>query len=245
MRLKNKIVLVTGASGLLGRAILKLINFEGGIAISADINNEHKIDNSLYQLDVTDKKSIDTIVDNIFIKFGKLDGLVNAAYPRTDDWGNKFEDIKIESWKANIDFQLNSTFTICQAVLKRMKENRNGSIVNLASIYGVVGPDFSIYEGTEMTMPAAYSAVKGGIVNFTRYLASYYGQYNIRINCVSPGGIFNNQDESFVKLYESKVPLRRMGRPEDIAPAVCFLLSNESSYITGHNLLIDGGWTAI
>ena len=126
-----------------------------------------------------------------------------------------------------------------------MQAKQAGSIVNIASIYGIVGPDFSVYENTEMTMPAAYAAIKGGLINFTRYLASYAGKHKVRINCVSPGGIFDNQPASFVNSYEKKVPFGRMGTPADVAPAVAFLLSDESEYITGHNLVIDGGWTAI
>ena len=127
-----------------------------------------------------------------------------------------------------------------------MKKQNFGSVVNMASIYGIVGNDFTIYKNTGgLTSPAAYSAIKGGIINFTRYLASYYGGNNIRVNCVSPGGVINEQNENFIKQYESKVPLKRMARSEEIAPAVTFLLSEESSYITGHNLVIDGGWTAI
>jgi NAD(P)-dependent dehydrogenase (short-subunit alcohol dehydrogenase family) len=126
-----------------------------------------------------------------------------------------------------------------------MIKQKNGSIVNLASIYGIVGPDFTVYEGTEMTMPAAYSAIKGGIVNFTRYLASYLGPNNIRINCVSPGGILDNQDIIFVENYNKKVPMKRMGLPNDISPIIAFLLSDDASYITGQNIAIDGGWTSI
>ena len=120
-----------------------------------------------------------------------------------------------------------------------------GSIINIASIYGVVGPDFTVYDKTSLTMPAGYSAIKGGLINLTRYMASYFGPNNIRVNCVSPGGIFDNQDINFVKNYMKKVPLGRMGLPEDIAPSVAFLLSDDSKYITGQNLIIDGGWTAI
>ena len=126
-----------------------------------------------------------------------------------------------------------------------MAAKKNGTIVNIGSIYGTVGPDFNVYNNTELTMPAAYSAIKGGVINFTRYLSSYYGKNNIRVNCVSPGGIFNNQPVEFVKNYENKVPMQRMGKPEDISPAVSFLLSDDSSYITGQNLIIDGGWTSI
>ena len=123
--------------------------------------------------------------------------------------------------------------------------SNSGSIVNIASIYGVVGPDFNIYEGTTMTMPAAYSAIKGGLISFTKYLASYLGPNNIRVNAVSPGGIFDNQNPIFVNNYNNKVPLRRMGNPDDIIPAIIFLLSEDAKYITGQNLIIDGGWTSI
>jgi NAD(P)-dependent dehydrogenase (short-subunit alcohol dehydrogenase family) len=126
-----------------------------------------------------------------------------------------------------------------------MKKQKFGSIVNISSIYGSVGPDFNIYKGTEMTMPAAYSAIKGGVVNFSKYIASYFGSYGIRVNCVSPGGILDNQPLVFISNYEQKVPLRRLAKPNEISPSVSFLLSDSSSYITGHNLLVDGGWTAI
>ena len=178
-------------------------------------------------------------------KIGPIYGLVNNAYPRTKDWGTKFNEITFGSWSKNVDMQLNSLFYITQKCCEMMSENREGSVVNIASIYGVVGNDMTVYEGTELNPPAAYSAVKGGIINFTKYLASYYGPKSIRVNCVSPGGIFDNQNEIFVTKYCQKVPLKRMGKPEDISPSVSFLLSDDSKYITGHNLLVDGGWTAV
>ena len=126
-----------------------------------------------------------------------------------------------------------------------LAKQESGSIINMASIYGVVAPDFSIYDKTNMTMPAGYAAIKGGLLNLTRYIASYFGSQNIRVNSVSPGGIFDNQNTNFVKNYEKKVPLGRLGTPDDIAPSVVFLLSDESNYITGQNLIVDGGWTAM
>ena len=140
---------------------------------------------------------------------------------------------------------LNGYFLCCRHVLEQMKIQQSGSLINMSSIYGLVGPDFSIYENTQMTMPAAYSAIKGGINNLTRYLASYYGKYQVRVNTVSPGGIYDNQPEAFVESYNKKVPMKRMGQPKDVVSAIYFLLSDESSYITGHNLVVDGGWTAI
>ena len=244
-KLENKIIVVTGGSGLLGRSILNYIEQNGGIGINAELHDRDDIGSGIVKCDVTNLDSVTNALDSIKLKYGKIDGLVNNAYPRTSDWGAKFEEIKLESWRKNVDMQMNSVFICSQAVLKIMKEQGNGTIVNMSSIYGSVGPDFTVYCGTSMTMPAAYSAIKGGIVNFTKYLASYYGPFGIRVNCVSPGGIFDNQQDAFVKQYEKKVPMRRMGLPKDISPAVGFLLSDEAEYITGQNLMVDGGWTAI
>jgi NAD(P)-dependent dehydrogenase (short-subunit alcohol dehydrogenase family) len=138
---------------------------------------------------------------------------------------------------------LNGYFLCCQQIAEQMKKQKKGSIINLGSIYGVVGPDFSIYAGSNTTMPAAYAAIKGGIINFTRYLATYYAKDGIRVNAVCPGGIYDNQPAVFVKKYAEKTPMGRMGYPEEIAGPVIFLASESSSYITGHILMVDGGWT--
>lgn len=244
-KLTNKVIIVTGGSGLIGSHIVSKITDEGGICLNAEINVETNLEQGMVQCDITNAASIEQTINTVSQKYGRIDGLVNNAYPRTKDWGEKFEDIPFESWKQNVDMQMNSVFNFCQQVLKVMKGQKSGSIVNISSVYGSVGPDFTVYDGTEMTMPAAYSAIKGGVINFSRYLASYYGPYGIRINCVSPGGIFDHQPASFVSNYEKKVPMRRMGLPEDIAAPVAFLLSDEAGYITGHNLMVDGGWTAI
>ncbi|WP_109098920.1 SDR family oxidoreductase [Aquimarina sp. AU58] len=244
-RLKNKVIIVTGGSGLIGKPILKHLKDNGAIVINADINAETNIETGDHSCDVTSEASILELVDSVVKKHGRIDGLVNNAYPRTKDWGNKFEDVSLDSWRQNVDMQMNSVFLICQAVLKEMEKQKSGSIVNISSIYGVVGNDFTIYEGYGGTSPAAYSAIKGGIINFTRYLASYYGKHNVRVNCVSPGGIKDQQHPSFIERYEYKSPLKRLGQPHEIAPAITFLLSDEASFITGHNLMVDGGWTAI
>ncbi len=244
--LKDKIVVITGGNGLIGSALVKHAILMGATVLNLEVNIETDWEKGIIFCDVTNPKHIQEVFSNIVNKFGRVDGWVNNAYPRTKDWGNKFEDIELESWQQNIDFQLNSTFAACQLALEQMRKQRSGSVINIASIYGVVGNDFTVYENTGgMTSPAAYSAIKGGIINFSRYLASYYGQYNVRVNCVSPGGIKQNQNPEFIRNFEKKVPIKRMGTPEDIAPAVSFLLSDGASYITGHNLLVDGGWTAI
>jgi NAD(P)-dependent dehydrogenase (short-subunit alcohol dehydrogenase family) len=243
--LKDKVIIVTGGNGLIGKSIIKRIIDEGGIAINAEINVITDLHKGIINCDITSQNSVEECITQIIIQYGKIDGWVNNAYPRTDDWSTIFEEIPLLSWKKNIDMQLNSIFICCQLVLSQMKKQGSGSIVNISSIYGVVGPDFSVYEKTNMTMPAAYSAIKGGVVNFTRYLASYYGGFGIRINCVSPGGIFDKQSPEFISNYEKKVPMKRLGDPEDVSPSVTFLLGDDSKYITGHNLIIDGGWTSI
>ncbi|PCI99629.1 MAG: short-chain dehydrogenase [Flavobacteriales bacterium] len=244
-KLDNKIIVVTGGNGLLGKSFISHIENEGGTAINADINCKDQLDKNEINLDITSTESIDVKINLIIKHYGRIDGWVNNAYPRTEDWGAKFEDIPFKSWEKNVSWQMNSYFYCMQKVLEIMKNKETGSFINISSIYGTIGPDFDVYDKTNMTMPAAYSAIKGGINSLTKYLASYYGKSNLRVNCVSPGGVLNNQPQSFIDSYEKKVPLGRMATPNDIAPSVVFLLSDQSKYITGHNLIIDGGWTAI
>lgn len=244
--LKSRVIIVTGSNGLIGKEVVKELLAQKVKVVGLDIPVEtEKEDYDYKQCDITDKNKVDQCFEEIFEKYQRIDGLVNLAYPRTQDWGTHFEEEEYSSWKENVDMQLNSVFYLCQKTIKIMKAEGSGSIVNVSSIYGVVGNDFTIYKDLNMNPPAAYSAVKAGIINFTRYLASLYGKDKIRINCVSPGGILNNQDKEFVKRYQEKVPMKRMGNPDDIAPPISFLLSEDAKYITGQNLIVDGGWTAI
>ena len=245
MILKDKVIIVTGGSGLIGQCIINDLKKKGAIAINAEISVDTDLSQGNVHCDITYEESVNDLINIVIERYLKIDGLVNNAYPRTKDWGTKFEEIPLLSWKKNVDMQLNSVFLLCQKALSQMVKQQYGSIVNIGSIYGIVGNDFTIYEGYGGTSPAAYCAIKGGIINFSRYLASYFGKYGIRVNCVSPGGIKDNQHPSFIERYEYKSPLKRMGKPEEIAPAISFLLSDESSFITGHNLMVDGGWTAI
>lgn len=241
---KDKVIVITGASGLIGKEIVSSLKNREAKVISTDIYFDNQLD-ECFILDITNEHSIKSVVLEIVKKYGRIDGWVNNAYPRTGDWGKKLEDIPFESWRKNVDMHLNGYYLCCQVVLEHMKKQHFGSLVNMSSIYGMVAPDFYIYEGTSMTMPAAYSAIKGGINNLSKYLASYYGHHNIRVNIVSPGGIFDSQPDAFVNKYNQKVPLKRMGQPKDIMGAIHFLLSDDSSYITGHNLVVDGGLTII
>jgi NAD(P)-dependent dehydrogenase (short-subunit alcohol dehydrogenase family) len=239
----NKIVIVTGGSGLIGKAILSDLVAIGEWTVcnldvqTSGVKNVHEV-----SCDVTSAEAVKSAFRNL-AKDADIFGLVNNAYPRTKEWGAPFENEEYSSLQRNIEIQLTSVLYACQQAGEHMQ--KGGSIVNIASIYGVVGQDPGMYEETKINPPAAYSAIKGGMVNFTRFLAARWGVRNIRVNCVSPGGIFDNQDPRFVARYEKRVPLRRMGKPDDISPVVSFLLSDASRYITGQNIIVDGGWTCI
>lgn len=254
--LTGKNIFVVGGVGLLGIEITKALAEAKASVVVLDVDEEkgQRLTKELKnkgiriefeRFDITELINIDKVIEGLQLKFGQIDVWINAAYPRTKDWGEKVEDLKLSSWQKNVDMHLNSYSWISRKVCLIMKEQRSGSLINLSSIYGVVGNDFTVYEGTAINSDMAYSAIKGGIISLGRYLASYFGEYNIRVNTVCPGGIFDNQNEIFVKNYSKKTPLKRMGKPEEIATAVLFLSSDASAYITGITLMVDGGWTAV
>ena len=200
-------------------------------------------------------------VDKLENKFSKLldkygcpDIYINCSYPRTTDWGkSSFKDIKLESFQKNVDIHMNSYAWLARLVAEAMVQAGNGgSIIQLGSIYGVAAQDLTVYEDTDMHENMTYATIKGGIINLTRQMASYYGQYNIRVNTLCPGGLrghvsATNSDQNpiFIKQYSNKAPLKRLGRAEEVASAALFLASDAASYITGATLMVDGGWTAI
>lgn len=246
---KGKTVVVVGGAGLIGSEIAKGLTDFGAEVYVADIDKKSakKVkakDIKYVHLDITSEGSVRKALDEVCDASGKIDVLINCAYPRTGDWGLKLEDVPFDSWKDNMNDHMGGYFLCSRAAADLMKKGAKGVIINFASIYGVVAPDFSIYEGTKMTMPAAYSAIKGGIIAFTKYLATYYAKYNVRANVISPGGVFNGQNSAFVKKYAKKTPLGRMAGSKDIVGTAVFLSSDASSYITGQNIIVDGGWSA-
>lgn len=254
--LDGKIVVVTGAAGVLGRAFCADIAKSGGIVVLADVNDiagklADQINNELSRevayfrdTDITGISSVKELITFLINKFGRVDALVNSAYPRNQNYGKKFDDVTYEDFCENVSLHLGGYFLISQLISRVMIKQNCGIIINLASIYGVVAPRFEIYEGTDMTMPVEYAAIKGAIVNLTRYLAAYLGKWNIRVNCISPGGVYDNQPPEFVKRYTQHVLLgNRMAAVEDIAGILLFLLREESGYITGQNIIADGGWS--
>jgi NAD(P)-dependent dehydrogenase (short-subunit alcohol dehydrogenase family) len=193
-------------------------------------------------VDITEPELIVRLHDQVLAKFGRLDVLVNSALARV---GGSFETQTVDDWMHSAKGDMIGLYVMCKSFLGDMIRQGKGSIINISSIYGVVGNDPSIYKGTTMLQPPHYNYVKAGMINFTRYLANYYGKQGVRANCLSPGGYFDNQPEAFVKSYQERVPLGRMIGNEDIKGAVVFLASDASEYITGTNLMVDGGWTSL
>lgn len=242
--LEGEVIVICGAGGLIGKELVSCFEAHGADVIAADL----RIDGGLFkqgiELDINIEDSMSKALDEIYQKKGRLDSWVNCAYPRTSDWSKTLEDSSLEWFNTNTEIHLGGYFNASKLVLERMKGSRKGSLINFSSIYGFLGPNFSIYKDLPMTNPVAYSAIKAGIINLSKYLATYYGAYNLRVNTISPGGVFDNQNPEFVERYNKLTPLGRMANKDEIAGSALFLAGSASTYISGHNLVVDGGWSA-
>lgn len=247
--LKNKLVFVLGGDGLIGRKTTELLVKHGSKVVSIDKihrGKKKKLNNTKLEIiDVSKTIKLEENIDKLIRKYKVPDVFINCSYPRTSDWqNNSFNDIKLNSYKKNIDIHLNSYVWSAKIIADKMKIKKRGSIILLSSIYGVVAQDSSIYKNTNMQESMTYSVIKGGINTLTKQLSSYYGKYNIRVNCICAGGVYNKQNKKFVNRYIKKTPLGRMASADDIAYSSIFLASDASSYITGSSFMVDGGWTS-
>lgn len=262
--LQDKVVVITGGLGLLGKEFSNSVVKVGGIVIIADINEEtansyiHEI-NELYPnssvlfhyLDVTSKNSIETLIRNISKKFGKIDAWVNNAYPKIKsvnidtkrEYASSFFNVNYEDFCESISINIGSVFLCSQRISNFFIKQGFGNIINISSIYGLIAPRFEIYEGTGMTMPVDYAVNKSAINHFTRYLAKLFKNKNIRVNTLSPGGISNNQPSTFQAKYKELAANKGMLELKDICGALLFLLSDNSTFVNGQNIIVDDGWT--
>ena len=255
--LSRKVAIVTGGAGLLGSQFSKALAASGATVVIADLNEQRcqelaaqireETGNEALALgvDITCADEVSRMVEQVVANWGKADILVNSAQsPPIEGYFDSFEDYSAEVWESVLASDLKGTFLCCQVVGQQMLRQGHGSILNISSIYGISGPDFSIYGDSGIPSPAVYSVTKAGIIGLTRYLATYWANKGIRVNVLTPGGVFNHQDPAFVERYSSKTPMGRMADKADLIGAMLYLVSDASQYVTGHNLIVDGGWSA-
>ena len=267
--LEDKVIVMFGGNGYLGRQFCKVILDSGGKLYSCDTNvnetdeikefkKEYPQQFNLIKVDATKTKELEILYRKIVTEEKKVDVLINTTTMKSDDFYLPFEEVSLDSWNIGILGNLTIPFLTIQTFIPIMKANKKGSIINISSHYGKVGNDQRIYEGSnlhevyikdspdikQIYSHGVYNAAKGGVNNFTRYLAAYYGACNIRVNSLSPGGIHRgSENEVFLKKYSEKVPLGRKANIDEMDGALIFLASDASSYVTGHDLVVDGGYT--
>lgn len=266
--LKDRVAVVTGGVGLLGTEFCRTLAEAGAAVVAVDLSAEKcaAVADSLVRAgyraltvstDITQPESVKALVEKVMSTFGRLDILVNSAAldPKFDPEASargiapgSFEDYPLEQWNAALNVNLTGMFLVTQACVKPMlAQGKKGSIINICSTYGLNGPDQRIYikDGNRVAFkPAYYTTTKAGVMGFTMYLAAYYAGTEIRVNALTPGGVYNNHEEYFVKNYSAKTILGRMAKKDEMNGALLFLASDASSYMTGNNVVVDGGWTA-
>lgn len=259
MRLESRTALITGGGGYLGRAFAETLAELGANVALADVNSQAVEQTSIdiaerygvrahaFQVDLADSAVVALLPQKIADTLGGLDILINNAgfvgTSNLEGWVSPFEQQACSAWRAALEVNLTAPFFLTQAALPWLAASGKGSVINIASIYGFLGPDMRLYEDTAMGNPGAYAASKGGLIQTTRWLATVLAP-KVRVNCVSPGGIFRNQSDKFVKRYEARTPMQRMGTEDDMKGVVAFLASDLSAYVTGQHIAIDGGFSA-
>ncbi len=258
MNLHRRVALITGGGGHIGAAMCEALAELGAAIVVLDVGQEscmavarrihetYGVETLPLVIDLTDEKAVRSVPETALDRFGRLDILVNcAALVGTSElkgWGAPFLEQSADTWRLALEVNLTAPFVLVQACAEAMAASGHGSVINVGSIYGMVGPDIRLYGNTTMGNPAAYAASKGGLLQLTRWLATVLAP-DVRVNAITPGGVWRNQPEVFNERYIARTPLRRMAAEEDLKGAVAYLASDLSAYVTGHNLVVDGGWT--
>jgi len=250
--LNNLIVAISGGAGRIGSAFSKSVVENGGKVIIGDINVDRGNQLILelgddfalfFEGNLTEPLIINQMIQKGKEKFGNIDAAVHCAYPISKQWGTRFEDLKSEGLEKDLFNQLGGAILFSQQMIKYFRDQGHGNLVHLSSIQGLSAPKFEHYQGTNMVSPIEYSAIKAGIISITQYLAKYCRGSNIRVNCISPGGIFDDQPDSFVKKYNADCNSKGLLDSEDLNGTLIYLLSEQSRYMSGQNITIDDGWS--
>ena len=248
----NLVIAISGGVGRVGSVVSKAVLDNGGKVIIGDISKqkgellaqEFDLDRSLFiKSDITKPDQIENFIKVGLQKFGHIDVAVHCSYPRSPQWGTRFEDLKSKGLKEDLFNQLGGAILFSQKFIRYFREQEHGNLIHISSIQGVAAPKFEHYEGTDMVSPIEYSSIKAGIIAITRYLAKYCQGQNIRVNCISPGGILDNQPESFLQKYSKNCTSKGMLDASDLTGTLIYLLSDQSKYVNGQNIIIDDGWS--
>jgi NAD(P)-dependent dehydrogenase (short-subunit alcohol dehydrogenase family) len=249
---KKEVVAIVGSMGQIGLALAKKLIDNNYAVLLGDINKEklnsfkkiYKNSNvQIFAGNLCETSQIKKFIKFGLKKFGKIDSAVHCSYPKSSQWGRKFESIQDKNIRDDLYNQLGSVIIFCQKIIQVFKKFKRGNLILFSSIYGFKAPRFEIYKGTKINMPIEYSAIKSGIISIASYLAQYLKKKNIRVNCVSPGGILSNQNKTFIKNYKKICNSKGLLDSEDVSDLIIFLLSEKSKYIHGQNLIIDDGWS--
>ena len=252
MKERKEVVAITGGCGRIGSALAKDLLELGYKILLGDINKNKLVQfkkrlNStnvkIFFGDLTTKKNIDSFINFGLKKFKKIDSIVCCSYPASKKWGTKFEDLNENFLKEDLYKQLGATIILCQRIIKYFLTKKKGNLILISSVQGVQAPKFEHYYNLKMNSPIEYSAIKSGIIAISKYLSKYYKNKNIRVNCISPGGIKDMQSNLFIKRYKKSCNSKGLLDGKDISKLILFLLSEDSKYISGQNLIIDDGWT--
>jgi NAD(P)-dependent dehydrogenase (short-subunit alcohol dehydrogenase family) len=254
--LKDKVVVVTGGAGLIGQEFVRAIIEQNGIAIIADINKNEgqRVSNELsnklksnkidfFELDITSTKSLQECISYLDNKYGRIDALVNNAYPRNKNYGRHFFDVEYDDFVENLGMNLGGCIIPSQLFSLYFQKQGYGNIINISSIYGVISPKFEIYKNTSMTVPVEYAAIKSGLIHLTKYMAKYFKGMNIRVNAISPGGIIDGQSDSFLREYNMQCLTKGMLDKNDLNGTLVYLLCSMSKYVNGQNIVVDDGFS--
>ena len=244
----KKIVVISGSLGVLGQSYSKALEADGYHTIVLDTKSptsEGDFSGEYICCDITNEDDVGRLENHLEASGMSVYGLINNASAQPEGFTNELEDYSLKTYKRVLEVNLAGSFLLSKAMIPFMKKENNGVIINIGSIQGVVAPTFQIYEGMGITSPLAYSVSKAGMIHFCKWMAAKYGRWNIRCNAVSPGGLGDSQlgGSEFAKTYSQRTPLGRMARSGEVAEVIRFLMSEGASYITGQNILVDGGWT--
>lgn len=252
MKARKEVVAITGGCGRIGSALAEDLLKLGYKILLGDIDKNKLIkfkkkskspNIEIFFGDLTVKKNIDSFISFGLRKFKKIDSVVCCSYPKSKEWGARFENLKENFLKEDLYNHLGATIIFCQRIIKYFLRKKKGNLILISSIQGMQAPKFEHYHNLKMSSSIEYSAIKSGIIAMSRYLSKYCKHKNIRVNCVSPGGIKDNQPNLFIKRYKKSCNSKGLLNGKDISKLIVFLLSDKSQYITGQNLVIDDGWT--